>query len=441
MDETTTINYPGQVDLQYLKLISSNGIVVDLNDYLIEFNLFEDIFSNFLSGQVMVSDSNNILSRLPIIGDELLIISFGTPGLDSYFKKLFRVYSVTDQKTINDRNTQTYSLHFCSIEAIFDANLYVYQAFSGKVSTIAQNIFDNYLKNPRFVNFSENTIELNETVQSIFYFNDTSNSVKFISPGWTPSKCLNWLCSKAIPSNVKACDYLFWETTAGFFFSSVEALIKESEESNKIAGEYFYVPPGVLQPSASIPKLFLVQSFEIVNLTDNLENYTNGFYANKLITFDPIKKSYEEFLFDYPSEYDNFKHTEGKLSVPNFSKDTFRNPSNYAKLYSANSKLFSGVRANFPEKMKDIFGSRTSKLNELNNFRINLTVPGRSDLFVGSIIKFNYPSAVAINDSGESGLDPLYSGNYLITAIRHKINYRTHIMVLELVKDSLVKRT
>ena len=123
MANVTQYNYPGQVDFEFLKLISSNGIVVDLNDYLVEFNLVEDIFTNFLHGQILISDSNNILTKLPIVGDEVLIVSYGTPSLDSYFKKVFHVYSVTDQKTVSDNNTQIYILHFCSMEAAFDAKI------------------------------------------------------------------------------------------------------------------------------------------------------------------------------------------------------------------------------------------------------------------------------------------------------------------------------
>ena len=77
MDNLVSLSYPGQVDLKFLKIISTNGLVVDLNDYLIELNLYEDIFSNFLHGQIMISDSRNLLSRLPIIGEEFLVLSYG----------------------------------------------------------------------------------------------------------------------------------------------------------------------------------------------------------------------------------------------------------------------------------------------------------------------------------------------------------------------------
>ena len=119
----------------------------------------------------------------------------------------------------------------------------------------------------------------------------------------------------------------------------------------------------------------------------------------------------------------------------------FRNADAYVKVYPSNAKLFSGISQNYTERMIDIFGNRNSKLHELNNFKINLTVHGRTDLYAGSVIKFNYPDTTVHGTSNDPGLDPLFSGTYLVSAIRHKINFRNHVMVLELVKDSFAKKS
>lgn len=446
MDKVNNYGYPGQVDLQQLKLISIAGLSVDLNDYLIELNIYEDIFSNFIHGQVMVSDSINLITKLPIVGDEILVLSYGTPTLEKYFKKYFHVYSITDQKTVSDNNTQTYILHFCSVEAVLDANLTIYDPFSGDVSDIASKIFEKYLKNPRYVKFEDNNISPNEEESSELFVTETNNKIKFISPGWSPAKCLNWLAGKAIPREGKACDFLFWESSAGFFFASIEDLINDFLQKNIVAGEYYYVPPGNIENDMGVDrsdvvmKMFLAESFEIVNYTDNLQNYTNGFFASKIITYDPITKTYDTKEYDYPTEFLNFKHTDGEGSLPPFSLQTLRNPSSYAKIYPTNSKLFSDITENYTEKITEIFGNRNSKLNELNNFKINLTVHGRSDLFAGSMIRFNLPDTRGHGEPAEGGKDPLYSGNYIVSAIRHKINFKTHVMVMELIKTSIASK-
>ena len=96
MPESNTLEYAGQIDIHQLKLISStSGQIIDLDDYLIELNIFEDIFSNFLYGQIMLADSRNLISILPIIGEEYLLLKMSTPSLDSSFDKTFRIYSIT----------------------------------------------------------------------------------------------------------------------------------------------------------------------------------------------------------------------------------------------------------------------------------------------------------------------------------------------------------
>ena len=58
------------------------------------------------------------------------------------------------------------------------------------------------------------------------------------------------------------------------------------------------------------------------------------------------------------------------------------------------------------------------------------------------MLYFSYPdiSPKAETDSSKTNEDKYYSGNYLVTAIRHKINLYKHTMTMELVKDALNNR-
>lgn len=440
MLNSNDLSYAGQIDIQQLKLVSTAGLVVDLDDYLIELNIYEDIFSNFLHGDIMLNDSRNLISKMMIIGEEFLIMKIGTPTLGAYFEKYFRVYAINDQQTSRDTNTQIYTLQFCSMEAILDANVPIYRAFKGKVSDVVTQIYEEYLKIPRTVKFEQNNIIPDENSFSTLFMTETSNNVKFISPGWSPAKCINWLSSKSLPAEGKACDFLFWETTAGFVFSNIENLYTETYKNGKISGEYYYIPVGTRDSENVIEKVFLAESFEVINFMDHLKNYTNGFLGTRLITVNLFNKEFSITDYDYPSEFSKFMHSEGKNALPPFPLSTVRSPAANTKFYPINQKLFNGVAGNVNERIRDIYGNRISKLNELNNIKINITIPGRSDMTTGTLIKFNYPDITVKNTPAESGTDTLYSGLYLITAIRHKINFRTHMMTVELIKDSISKK-
>lgn len=441
MPESNTLEYAGQIDIHQLKLISStSGQIIDLDDYLIELNIFEDIFSNFLYGQIMIADSRNLISILPIIGEEYLLMKMSTPSLDSSFDKTFRIYSITDRKTVRDNNTQTYILHFCSMEAIIDVNSPLYKPFAGSISNVVGDIFTNFLEIPRTYEFDEtNRITESSLTTPLYFINDVTNKVKFISPGWSASKCINWLASKSIPEEGIACDFLFWESTQAFYFGNIEKIYADTLNSGLTKGTYFYFPPNSIPNMPSVGKMFIAEDFESIKIVDNLKNYSSGYLANRLVTLDLYNKEYKVTDFDYPSSFYDYTHTNyGRgQAQPLFAVNTIRNPATHTKFYPINRNLFTGVSENVNEKMQNIYGNRTSKLQDLNNFNIQITVPGRTDMEVGSMIEFVYPDPSEKFSGTDKGMDTLYSGFYLVTAIRHKINLKTHMMIMELSKDSL----
>ena len=74
-------------------------------------------------------------------------------------------------------------------------------------------------------------------------------------------------------------------------------------------------------------------------------------------------------------------------------------------------------------------------MQQLNNFKINMTVPGNTGVRVGSTVELELPS-LSMTPAGRSPTDWLYSGKFLISSLRHFINGETHEMILELIKDS-----
>ena len=75
---------------------------------------------------------------------------------------------------------------------------------------------------------------------------------------------------------------------------------------------------------------------------------------------------------------------------------------------------------------------RTAQIPLLNYTRIKISVPGDPALTVGRVITFNLLS----KDPDKKEPDDFYSGNYLITAVRHMLTVHEYRTVLELAKDS-----
>lgn len=434
----------GSVNIQEIKLLSSKDVEVDLNEFLVELNLYEDMFSSHLYGDIFLSDSRNLIDTLPIIGEEYLNLTFFTPGFDkTKIKKTFRVFRLSNRQIVKDNNTQTFVLHFASVELFYDMLLPLYRSFTGKITDLIGELFFDFVAQERSITVNKDgTTDTSENTP-LTIINDTANSVKFVSPGWSPFKCINWLASKSIPKEGVSKNFLFWESNKSFYFGSIEYLLKNALERDGIVGVYSYSPNNNKKgKERDIAKeMFTISDIEMVQTTDHVKNYTNGYLANRLITLDVFNKKYEFFDYDYVEEYKKSYHTSGKgdRAVPVFVPESPRNFSSSISYYPVNPKLFDNFPGNVSEKMGEIYGNRKSTLLDLTNIKLNITVPGRSDIEVGNLIYINFPALgpAVESDMNKNHIDRSYSGYYLITAIHHRLTALEHIMIMEVVKDSL----
>ena len=171
------IQSPGEVAIEELILVA-NGKFIPLNDYLVELNIFESIFSSSISGDIFLSDSRNIIKFLPIIGEEYIIIKLQTPSLDSKIHKTFRITSVEDRTIVRDTNTQLYKLKFISQEALVDSLSPLYSAYNGKISTLVEKIFVDNIAIPRNLIYNTNeSLTQGQEKTSIVVYSTSNNRV------------------------------------------------------------------------------------------------------------------------------------------------------------------------------------------------------------------------------------------------------------------------
>jgi hypothetical protein len=88
-DITPEISFPGEINVLTASLISSTGSTVDITTMMLELNIFEDMFSNTMTGFVTIQDSLDLINNIPLIGQEQLIIELQTPTLNSKISKTF----------------------------------------------------------------------------------------------------------------------------------------------------------------------------------------------------------------------------------------------------------------------------------------------------------------------------------------------------------------
>lgn len=449
---TTPFETAGSVEIQELTLLNGSLKSIDVLDYMSEINLMEDLFTPTMHGTMLFVDSRNLIKEFNLIGEEYFFLKFRTPTSDSIIEKFFRIYSITDRKIINDKGTQSYILNFVSAETIMNEINPLFRTFKGKISDIVTNIFIEFLKIKRSPVKKNNQLAFPDNATELIVL-PTENEAKFVSPGWSPFKCINWCASKAIPEFGKACNYLFFETNKAFMFINLETLFDKNNKSTS-AGTYSYNINNFNVDKNPNEKLFNINDLKIVKNFNQLDNYNNGYYGNRLLSLNIKNKQVTNTDYRTTQRYQDYTHTDKDLTQPFFAKETpfstlsdikFNpiHPGIHGSIPENTSSFtssFTPFEDNVNERMPEIYGNRKTNMMELNQFKINLFVPGRSDIEVGRMIKLLYPdiSPKGESDATSENLDRAYSGNYLITAINHKINSQSHMMSMEIVKDGIL---
>jgi hypothetical protein len=410
------ITKAGDVQIEALEIISSSKKTIDIRAQLIELNLFEDLYTDVLSGSIMIQDSFNFILNLPMIGEEQLHIKIRTPSLSNKqsIDRTFAIYKISD-KFLKDRSL-IYQIHFISIEAIADANKSVSRAFSGRVSDMIQDV----LRKPIFLG-TEKTLAIEET----------SNSLQMIPAFWSPFKIISYLAKRAMNKGNNP-GFLFYETNKNFVFASVDTLL-----SQKPMFEYKYSETSARDGSGTdfeeaYKKILAFRSDTVFDYLDRLQS---GMYASKISLINPINKSMEVVTNNYLRDFDKHNHLD---KFPLASKDVVG--------LSGSNLIFE----EYTPLVYDTKDARSSQwkiqrrmlMAQLNAIKFEIEVNGRTDIEVGKVVSITMPAFTAINegDRANETTDTYYNGNYLITAINHRIGPVSHRMVMEIVKDTFGKK-
>ena len=78
----SSIQYAGEFLLKELKIHTSSGTVLDITKQVASVDLYEDVFSTAISGEVAFLDVDNLTENGPIVGQEFMTLKITTPSLD-----------------------------------------------------------------------------------------------------------------------------------------------------------------------------------------------------------------------------------------------------------------------------------------------------------------------------------------------------------------------
>jgi hypothetical protein len=136
--------YPGDFRSSEIILYSYGGSQLEISGLTGVVNLYQDLDSAFVSGNLLFFDTVGAANRLPIIGNEFLEFKMRTPIEADGDEEVnatnhrFQVYEKRSVKT--SQNAQAIALFFTSIESIRNERLRVSKSLSGSYAEMVTRI-------------------------------------------------------------------------------------------------------------------------------------------------------------------------------------------------------------------------------------------------------------------------------------------------------------
>jgi len=456
-----TLDYAGDYNLGTLTLINHVGEPLPLAmGTVAELNVYEDITANTVTGSMHIIDFNNIITNAELQGNERLLFKLSTPGTAGDREGTvdateetgypFHIYALTDRKQYSE-TAMTYVLHFCSKELFRNVRTKVSKAYDNNLALSVVDI----LRDKNGLNSRKN-----------IHYEETRNADKIVIPNMRPFDAISMLSNKSLSKNAKGAGYHFYETSKGFHFRSYESMLAYSglyEREEKLT--LSFEPSLTGKPGE---RVYLnqhnIDSYEVMQHFDTLAQQAMGTYASRIITHNMYDKSYNIQDYHYHDHFSSMFHADQthSSSSSNFpisdtpvdldvkddgtpgDKTVSDYPNSNVVLQSSTRFLHdenTGIFGTDPDSEGLTEAIRMSQRNQVHNSqRIKIVMPGHSYVQAGDVIRFKLPS-LEPNKGERTGLfDSKHAGRYVISKLRHRVVLGEYKMVLECVKDSVMRR-
>jgi hypothetical protein len=399
----------------YVLLTNLNGVPVDITDSIEQLSIYESIYNNCMFGNLAIHDDSGIIETLALVGsgEETITVFLETPndsGMSTTtLEKEFVINSLSNVKRKMTGSGETsFNLGFVSPFLVKNNTTRISRSFNAMTSS---EIVD-YVS----LDIMEFGMDPNFVFTTLMTNTETKHTKNIVVPNWKPFDLFNFLSKNSTSIDGKS-DYVFFENNEGFHFTTIEDL-KQKDITRMVTVSGKAGDPYESEPTNTGNNAEEWEELERFNIS---KNTAKGMYGGRIIAHNILTKSVEQY--DIAGEpLDSILGDVGFADV--FKKEQIPEShigymsSNY--LYDIHDKE---DRSHYP--LYDM------KISELRSNVVKFTIPGDTNIFAGDVIEILLPST-----TGESEeMDMYMSGNFLITAIHHKINNAGYEMTIECYKD------
>lgn len=403
----------GDVDIKTIAITSANGKSVSVYPQTLTFNIYSDIFSKWMTGEIILRDVQNLQSLFPLVGNEVISISFTTPSLNVGVSKDFFIYKMSEKYKLGREDV--YCLYFISFEGIASRNVRISKTFRGDSVTMLKEILGESWIN----------------TQKDFYGETPKNRFAYCSNFWEASKNIDYICKHSV-SATDSPTFLFYETNLGFHFNSLDTLMsdKNAVVFNFEISEYEKKMKDKDTAEESTVKDYMqVQEVVYDNGYNFIDRVESGFYGGRVLSFDTTTGVYVEKQIEIENK--NQLNAHG-------AADEDLIPASQMNLFVLKPKAFNNIDNSGDNTNTDYEILREGLFSRLHTQKILIKVFGRSDYMVGQKVSIN---AGKSGQTSKDSWDKYLSGNFLITAVKQTVTKNVFYSYLELSKDSYKEST
>lgn len=348
------------IEILNLELYNFENQKLDISRIFLRINIFENITNQFLTGKIVIVDTQDIISNFPIIGNETLKITLKHDN--TIINLEFKIYKIEgdSNNTKGERGGKVFVLYFCSPEKIFSNK--ISKKYNDKAEIIIQNLL---------------------TESKELLFESTSDSIEIYSNFWTIQKIIDFVVR--LSKSDKYYDYTFFETLEKFNFYPISFLLNQAV-SEKIV-------------------------YDKSNQNYLMNNNIKSFQFEKYFNLIKDKKFGLFGVTQYQNHITNYSYSKTETDLSNV----------YEKITSLGKNIpFDKNLSSFTNKVMNNFYDveispiRTSMMNLLNHNNLIIKVNGTLKRKSGQVVNLKYPK-LNNNDVIQKSFD----GNWFINGIHH----------------------
>jgi hypothetical protein len=399
-----------QINKIVLSSISGKKDPIDIAQYVVSFDIYEDMMFPCMRADIVIIDSVDIITSYPIIGEEYIEISFQNPGTDTTFEHKFQVVRQSGQMFNQTGTSRTYVIQLISPEFITNSSKYISEKHTGTIDNIVGSVIKNHLN-----------------TKKTYTSEPTKGAQNNLVTRLRPFQAIDYHRKRAVSQQYASSSYCFFENQKGFNLLSMEYCLDKNKNNTKV---FLYDKTQLTDAKKNNYRSII--DMHQMSLVDNTKKHTQSGLNGIVRRFDLLTGKVQTTTYNNSQQQNKFKYSSNK-PIP-------LNTSSYEQKYgnTAATSLLVPHSSEYPENYIDTtMGAKHAFVTKMGQNIYQLYINGDTTITVGDVITVNVPNTTG--DTSPTTQNRLYAGNYLVKTLRHivmnkAISGQSYTMSMELVK-------